>query len=70
MLPDKLAESFKNFSQVYQSAKQRRLLTYKRNLGCVKLTLFFENNVSEQFTATPLQAAIITQFDDPSNSIK
>ena len=67
-LPSKIEKSFNEFAQVYQTAKQRRLLTYKRNLGCVKLTLTFENSMSEQFTVTPLQAAIITQFDEPSNS--
>ena len=46
-LPEAIDKSFREFTQVYQTAKQRRLLTYKRNLGCVKLTLFFDNNVSE-----------------------
>ena len=50
---------------MYQKVKQRRQLCFKSNLGLVKLTLHFDNGVSETFSVTPLQAAIIAQFNEP-----
>lgn len=33
----------------------------------MKLTLHFDNGVSETFNVSPLQAAIISQFNEPEN---
>lgn len=50
---------------MYKQAKPNRELAFLNNLGVVKLTIYFENDVSEQFTASPLQAAIIALFNEP-----
>ena len=66
-MPANLAKSFDNFNKMYQGIKQRRKLCFKSNLGNVKLILHFDNGVSETFSVTPLQAAIIAQFDEPQS---
>ena len=53
-MPANLAKSFENFNKMYQGIKQRRKLCFKSNLGNVKLTLHFDNKVSETFSVTPL----------------
>jgi anaphase-promoting complex subunit 2 len=55
----------KEFENKYSKAKPNRLLKLRPNLGAVRLTLQFANDVSAQFECTPLQAAIISQFHDP-----
>ena len=50
---------------MYKQAKPNRELAFLNNLGVVKLTLSFDNDVSESFTVNPLQAAIITLFHEP-----
>ena len=42
-------------------------MRFKSNLGQVRLTLHFDDDVSETFSVTPLQAAIIAQFDEPED---
>jgi len=59
-MPANLAKSFEQFNLLYQQIKQRRLLSFKSNLGQVTLTLHFDKGVSETFNVTPLQAAIIS----------
>lgn len=56
------------FEKYYTQQKPNRLLKLRPNLGLVKLTLHFDNNISQQYTCTPLQGAVIAQFhdDDPS----
>lgn len=63
-IPANLAKSFEQFNVMFQQIKQRRLLQFKSNLGQVKLTLHFDKGVSETFNVSPLQAAIISQFND------
>jgi hypothetical protein len=53
---------------MYKQAKPNRELTFLNNLGVVKLTLFFDNDVQEQFTVSPLQAAIIALFNEPDST--
>lgn len=53
-LRDNLAQSFKDFHSMYKQAKPNRELAFLNNLGVVKLTLYFDNDVSEQFTVSPL----------------
>jgi len=53
---------------MYKQAKPNRELAFLNNLGVVKLTLFFDNDVQEQFTCSPLQAAIITLFNEPDST--
>ena len=58
-VPANLTRSFEQFNLMFQRIKQRRLLSFKSNLGQVRLTLHFDRGVSETFNVTPLQAAII-----------
>ena len=58
-IPANLTRSFEQFNLMFQRIKQRRLLSFKSNLGQVRLTLHFDRGVSETFNVTPLQAAII-----------
>jgi hypothetical protein len=53
-MPANLAKSFEQFNVLYQQIKQRRLLSFKSNLGQVKLSLHFDKGVSETFNVTPL----------------
>ena len=53
-LRENLAQSFKDFNAMYKQAKPNRELAFLNNLGVVKLTLFFDNDVQEQFTVSPL----------------
>jgi hypothetical protein len=53
---------------MYKQAKPNRELTFLNNLGVVKLTLFFDNDVQEQFTVSPLQAAIIALFNETDST--
>jgi len=62
---ENLGQSFKDFHEMYKQVKPNRELAFLNNLGIVKLTLFFDNDVKEQFTVNPLQAAIITLFNEP-----
>lgn len=68
-LPKRLGISFEDFHKKYQEAKPNRMLTFRSNLGTVKLTLHF-SNVSQQFTVTPIQAAIISLFNDSQGNQK
>ena len=67
-LRESLGQSFKDFHAMYKQAKPNRELAFLNNLGIVKLTLYFDNDVKEQFTVNPLQAAIITLFNEPDPS--
>jgi len=46
-LRENLAQSFKDFHAMYKQAKPNRELTFLNNLGVVKLTLSFDNDVQE-----------------------
>jgi hypothetical protein len=61
---ESLSRSFKEFHSMYKQVKPNRELKFMNNLGVVRLTLHFDNEVKAQFSVSPLQAAIITLFHD------
>lgn len=67
-LRENLTSSLKDFHAMYKQAKPNRKLTFLNNLGAVQLTLFFENDVKEQFSVSTLQAAIIALFNEPDQT--
>eukprot|EP00347_Sterkiella_histriomuscorum_P002825 403366657 len=64
--PAFLKKTYEDFSQYYQSFKRIRTVNFRPQLGSVNLTLHFDNG-SFKFRVTPIQAAIITMFDDENS---
>lgn len=62
MLGENLRESLAFFESRYKKYKVLRTLIFRQNLGCVDLSLEFENGVFK-FSVTPLQATIIQLFN-------
>jgi hypothetical protein len=61
--PEFLQKKFEKVNEEYSKLKQTRVLKFKKNLGVVTLTLTFENG-SFQFKVSPIQAAIISLFNE------
>lgn len=53
----------KDFTDHYQKQKGNRTVEFFPQIGSVNLTLHFDNG-SFKFRVTPLQASIISLFDD------
>lgn len=62
-LPSSVEQLLSDYSKRFSEIKTPRKLLWKKNLGAVKLELQFEDRVL-QFTVTPLQAALILQFQE------
>lgn len=63
-LPEKIAESFQEYSEKYSVVKASRKLKFHEQLGSVTLTLEFDNGSKAWSGVSPLHAAIISLFDD------
>ncbi|OMJ69256.1 hypothetical protein SteCoe_33071 [Stentor coeruleus] len=63
-LPEKIAESFQEYSEKYSVVKASRKLKFHEQLGSVTLTLEFDNGSKTWSGVSPLHAAIISLFDD------
>ena len=61
--PKMLQKAFDDFEAIYQTLKRIRKVNFKPQLGSVNLTLHF-NNGSFKFRVTPIQASIISLFND------
>jgi len=61
--PPFLKKSFDDFAKHYSQFKRLRTINFRQNLGSVQLTLHFQNG-SFKFKVSPLQASIISLFDD------
>ncbi|CDW73691.1 anaphase-promoting complex subunit 2 [Stylonychia lemnae] len=61
--PKFLQKAYDDFEAIYQSLKRIRKVNFKPQLGSVNLTLHF-NNGSFKFRVTPIQASIISLFND------
>jgi anaphase-promoting complex subunit 2 len=62
-LPEKLKQSFKDYSEKYSVVKASRKLRFHEQLGSVSLSLEFENGNRTWNDVSPLHAAIIALFD-------
>jgi len=61
--PPYLKKAFEEFAGYYQRFKRMRTVNFRPHLGSVNLTLEFENG-KFKFRVTPIQAAIISLFND------
>ncbi|XP_043725426.1 anaphase-promoting complex subunit 2 isoform X2 [Telopea speciosissima] len=62
-IPGPLDQLLSDYARRFNEIKTPRKLLWKKNLGTVKLALQFDDRVV-QFTVTPIQAAIIMQFQE------
>jgi hypothetical protein len=63
-LPPALQQVFGAYEEFYTDIKQSRKLCFHDQLGCVSLTLDFENGSRTWDDVTPLHASIISLFHD------
>ena len=63
-LPSHLNELFQEYTVQYTETKPSRKLKFHEQLGSVSLTLEFENGSRTWDNVTPLQASIISQFNE------
>ncbi|KAG0463217.1 hypothetical protein HPP92_021693 [Vanilla planifolia] len=65
-LPVPVEKLLSDYAERFHRIKTPRKLTWKKNLGAVKLELQF-NGRNAEFNVTPLQAAIIMQFQEKTS---
>ncbi|KAG0461711.1 hypothetical protein HPP92_022008 [Vanilla planifolia] len=65
-LPVPVEKLLSDYAERFHRIKTPRKLTWKKNLGAVKLELQFDGRNAE-FNVTPLQAAIIMQFQEKTS---
>ena len=67
-LPPEFSRGFADVENNFKKVKPMRKLIFSQLLGAVKLTLRFSDGISETFTVTPLQAIVISLFNDESKT--
>ncbi len=67
-LPSEFSRGFADVENNFKKVKPMRKLIFSQLLGAVQLTLNFSDGIRETFTVTPLQAIVISLFNDESKT--